>query len=261
MAPALTNRPVLAREVVRYGDPRASQLQTVIDDLIQQGRLVPGQLKPLIQLMGVGQVLVATDQAAGSRRPTPPRSPSRSAGTPATPTSTYGRTRFYGPPAGRGGIGARLPDVKRYAFPGRSSPGIVRVHPDQGATLIDGDASGIAELAAAGKLNPNRTLFYVGDTSSTLVAAEVHRGASLVFTDSNRRRVIEGNRLQDNLGPTLGANDPIPRDWPSYNLFPQRGRATRPVATYSGLSYLRAPPERGFSLLPEHRPTPRSTAT
>ena len=59
--PGDLERPVLVRDVLRYADPFASQLLATVDDLVQQGRLVRGQLLPLLRLMGVGQVLVATD--------------------------------------------------------------------------------------------------------------------------------------------------------------------------------------------------------
>ena len=61
VAPAIARRPLLIREVVRYAPRRASQLQAEVDDLVQQRRLVPGQLDPLLKLMGVGQVLVQSD--------------------------------------------------------------------------------------------------------------------------------------------------------------------------------------------------------
>ena len=61
VAPFLTPRRVTVRELARFADPHSSQLQTAIDDLVRQDRLVPGQLEPLLQLLGVGAVLVPTD--------------------------------------------------------------------------------------------------------------------------------------------------------------------------------------------------------
>ena len=240
--------------MVRYADPRTSQLQAAVDDLIQQGRLVPGQLIPLLRFFGVGQVLLSTDTAPGSGASAPltiARSLAGQLGN-GPPAQTYGRSRIFGPPQGRAGTSARLPDIERISVPG-DSPGIVRLQPSAGATILDGDGNGIAELAADGELDPNRALMYSGDTGDRQLAQSIRDGATLVITDSNRRRVIESNRLQDNLGPPVGPTDPLPREWPSYDLFPKSGSNEQTVALYSGLRYLRAPSERGFSLLPEHR--------
>ena len=61
VGPALSKRPLLIREIVPYADRRSSQFQEVVDDLVQQGRLVPGQLERLLRLTGAGSVLVPAD--------------------------------------------------------------------------------------------------------------------------------------------------------------------------------------------------------
>ena len=48
IGPPLERRPVAIREVVPYADQRSAQLQTAVDDLVQQDRLTPGQLGPLL---------------------------------------------------------------------------------------------------------------------------------------------------------------------------------------------------------------------
>ena len=60
--PALTDRPVATRFIVPFADLRAVDLQWTTDALVSQQRAVPGQLRPLLDLMGVGAV------AAGRRR-------------------------------------------------------------------------------------------------------------------------------------------------------------------------------------------------
>ena len=256
IAPAISKRPVLAREVVRYADDRASQLQAEIDDLVQQGRLVPGQLDPLFRLLGVGTTLVSSDYL-------PAQSGSidrASLGTVLSgqdgfdePAGTYGKRHLYVPAGGRGGRVAAYPDIARFAFPGRTGPGIVRIHPRGEATVMAGDAQGVAQLAAVGRLDPARALFYAGDLPGGRLRRLVRDRATLVFTDSNRRRVLETNQLRANRGPTVGPNDELPREFPAYTLFPG-GEAAQTVALYSGLRYLRAPLHRSFALFPEHRP-------
>ena len=44
-----------------YSDLHAVDLLTTVDDLVQQRRLVPGELRPLLNLMGVGAVITGAD--------------------------------------------------------------------------------------------------------------------------------------------------------------------------------------------------------
>ena len=255
VGPALSHRPLLIRELDRYADPRSAQLQVSADDLLQQGRLVPGQLDPLLRLMGVGQVLVAAD---GRRARDGALDPARVTGALSAqsgfdrPAARYGTERLVVPPPGWGGGSQVVPDLRRYLMPGGAGPGIVRVHPRAGELLLDGDADGIVELAANGALDPQRAVLYAADLSRRQIAKRVQEGATLAFSDSNRRRRVDRTQLTDNHGPTLGPDDPIPEEDPRYDPFPARGAASRTTAVYSGLRYLRGtpgppPPQRPYA--------------
>jgi arabinofuranan 3-O-arabinosyltransferase len=253
IAPALARRPVLVRELVPYASPEAAQLQATVDGLIQQGRLVPGQLDPLLALMAVGQVIVNTDllplpsgalDAAGVARAL--------RGQPGLtrPAATYGASRNFG---GSGQPPLRLPELRRYQASKKPRSGIVRIESRGGGTVLDGDANGTAELAADGRLSTAGPLFYSADLDRTHLQTQANTGATLVFTDSNRRRVMEPNLLRADVGPTLGADDPITAGWPSYHVFPHAGTAAETVARYSGVEYLRSALERGTPLNPAER--------
>ncbi|MFN8133586.1 MAG: alpha-(1-_3)-arabinofuranosyltransferase family protein [Solirubrobacteraceae bacterium] len=256
IAPAISRRPVLSRAVVRYADPAASELQGAVDDLIQQGRLVPGQLEPLLRLLGVGQVIATAD---GNPNQSGEAGQAEVASTLATgfaghpAAQSYGAVRTYLPEPGRGAIGVRVPDIARIPL-ARPGPGIVRVHSPVGGAVLDGDATGIADAAAVGSLDPKRVLFYAGDLAPAQVRAQIRSRAELVFTDSNRRQFLLGTRTDANLGPTLGPGDPIAGELPSYDLFPAKGPAAQTIAVYSGLRFIRAPASIAFALFPEHRP-------
>ena len=60
--PVLTDKPVAIRNAVGYADLRATDLLWTVDALVQQRRALPGQLDPLLDLMG------AQDGRAGRRR-------------------------------------------------------------------------------------------------------------------------------------------------------------------------------------------------
>ena len=57
--PALTRHPVATRWIVPFADLRSTELQWAIDELIGAGAPRPGQLAPLLDLMGVGDLVVA----------------------------------------------------------------------------------------------------------------------------------------------------------------------------------------------------------
>ena len=257
IAPSLTTRPVLVRETLRISDPRASQLQTAIDDLVQQDRLVPGQLEPLLGLLGVGAVLVPADgnlARDGALAPALVADSLRDQSEFKAPLATYGRSHIFLPPAGRGGPPISLPDIRRYAGPARA-PGVMRVQPVAGTTILDGDGNGIAELAAARLLDPRRALVYAADLNRRRVSSLVAGGARLVFTDSNQLQIVGPTSLTTDAGPTLEAGDPIAPDTPTYDVFPRAGVAAETVANYSGLAYLRSPGLRPQgSLLPQDGP-------
>ena len=257
IAPTISRRPVAIREIVPYADERSSQLQIAVDDLIQQGRLVPGQLAPLLRLIDVGQVLVAADGNRSRNGALDPvrveRAIAGQAGLSA-PRREYGQRRRYEPPPGRSGAAMRLPDIRRLAVTGTQSPGGVRLQPVAGATLLEGDAEGVTQLAALGLLEPRRALLYAGDVDDELRGELVASGARIVLSDSARRRTYTSPRLRANRGPTLGPDDPVSGDSPLFEPFPERGSAGRTVALYTGLRRIYAPAQPGFEQFPQYRP-------
>jgi arabinofuranan 3-O-arabinosyltransferase len=256
IAPSISRRPVLIRQATQYADARSSELLAAVDDLVQQARLVPGQLRPLLDLMAVGQVLVPADGLGAQSGEPDPATAARALDhtlPPARPTKKYGRSRAYVPQPGRGGSPVPLPDIRRYRL-SPPAPGIVRAEPTRGATVLDGDAGGITSLAAVGDLDIARPLFYAGDLPDRLLRDQVRGGATLVFTDSDRRGFTSGARTTANTSETLGPTDPIPPGLASYNLFPARGSPDQTVALYSGLRSLRTPLFEGLGLMPQYRP-------
>ncbi len=257
IAPGLSRKPVLIRQIVRSSPPLAAQLLESVDAQVQQGRLTPNQLPPLLQLMGVGRVLVPTDASADRNEALDPaRAAELLAAQPGfrQPVRTFGPMRTFRPPAGRGGRTVRLPEVRAYAAPQPADPRITRVHPDSGASIVDGDADGLVSMAAVGVLDPRLASFYSGDLDRQAVEAQLARQATLVFTDSNRRNFTLTSRIAARVGQPLSSSEKIAREFPSYDPFPSKGAAGRTVAVYRGIRALTAPATPGFSIFPEHRP-------
>jgi len=120
--------------------------------------------------------------------------------------------------------------------------------------VLEGDGDGIVEAAAhfAG-LDDRRALFHAGDLDDDALRDRARSGARIVFTDSNRRRNVSAGRITENRGATVGPEDALARDVPSYELF-DHGSADQTVAVNSGLRYLRSPSSPTFAYFPEQRP-------
>lgn len=256
VAPGLTRRPVVVRQAVRYGDQRGAQLLEEVDDSVQQARLVPDQLPPLLQLMGIGEVVVPTDafdsQSAGLDPVTVVRSLSRQPGF-EFPLARYGPSNTFTPPVGRGGPRLRLPELRRYAVLG--TPGIVHLDSRLNPTILDGGPGGVVDLAAHGGVVPGRALAYAADVPIAQLRAMVAAGARLVFTDSNQRRIVSSTTMRQDTGPTVTPDAPLPDAAARWDPFPRDGNLARTTAAYGGgLKSVTAPQPAGAPLYPAFRP-------
>jgi hypothetical protein len=257
VGPAISGRPLAIREIVPYADPHSSQLQVVVDDQLQQGRILPRQLAPLLRLMDVGQVVVASDsrrERSGAIDPSSlERALARQPGLGGR-SRGYGRVRTFQPPLGRSGLPVAVPQLYRRAVERPPSPGGVRVHPTAGATVMDGDAGGLVSLAALGLLDADRATLLAGDLDRANLRGAVAGGARLVFTDTSRKRAFISTRLRANRGYTIGPSDRIPPDSPKFDPFPELGDDARTVALYTGVRSISSPASGGFSQFPQFRP-------
>jgi hypothetical protein len=252
--PRLTSRPVAVRYETPYSDLHAVDLLTTVDDLVQQRRLVPGQLKPLLSLLGVGAVVTGADDDISRSGAIDPAAAagvlSEQLGS--KPSTSYGSvTRL---PAAAGDISGAvsLPEVRRYDTSG--GRGLVHVDPLGPATVVDGGAQGVGDLAAFGGLSAKAPIFYAGDLSTSALRAQAARGAQIVITDSNRRREFLPQSTQQNLGPTLAADQPLPTNAADINPFAKDGAAGQTVSVLEGARSIIAPTQAGELQFPEHAP-------
>ena len=151
--PALTGRPVATRFVVPYSDLRAIDLLWTVDGLVEEQRALPGQLRPLLSLMGAGAVVVPTDYDPLRSGSVPAADAARTLarGGLATPSRAYGPVRRARATASSLDAPMRLPELRRYDL--LRTPGMVRVEPRGPATVVDGSAGGVTSLAAFGALS------------------------------------------------------------------------------------------------------------
>jgi hypothetical protein len=239
--PALTDRPVAVRSATPYGDLHGTDLLWTTDALVQQERALPGQLRPLVRLLSAGAVVTGTDDDFHRSGATDP----------VAAAQTLAAQGFGQPAASYGPSALGLPEVRRYRV-GAARP-LVRVQSGRPSVIVDGSAQGVADLAAFGPL-PDGSLLYAGDLGAAQLRAAAARGAEVVVSDSNRRRVMVISRMRQNAGPTLGPGDPISEDAAVLNPFVERGTAGQTVALLHGARSIHAPFSPGYSQFAEHRP-------
>src|SRR5690606_10262998 len=136
-----------------------------------------------------------------------------------------------------------MPDVPRLALvPVTDSPNIVKTASAAHPVLLAGDGSGLVYASGAGLLTGHELVRYSGSMAAD--PDELRRelpGASLVLTDTNRRRGQRWGTIQDTFGETeMPGQEPLVDD-PSnqrIDIFdgagPEDGDATRTVALQEG---------------------------
>ena len=250
--PALSRRPVAERNIVPYADLRATDLLWTIDALVHQHRLVPGQLPPLLSLVGARAVVSGSDDDLHRSGAPPAADAARElASQLPRPTRGYGPVRPVPPSSDGLGAPVALPQVRRFDLP--AARGLVRVQPESRPLIVDGSAAGVAALAAFDALPVGRTLLYAADLSRPDVRRMAAQGADVVVSDSNRRRAFVGARIEQNTGPTLAAEQDVSADGLVFDPF-GRGASAQTVAVLRGARSLEAPYSPGRPQFPEHRP-------
>ena len=252
--PALSSRPVAVRNVVPYADLRAVDMLWTTDALLQQERLLPGQLTPLLRLLGAGALVAGSDDVRARSGAIAPAAAAELLATQAgfeRPARAYGAVRPFHGETGTLDPGRRLPQVARYDVP--SGPGIVRVQPVGPETLVDGSAATLAGLAAFGALDADLPLAYAADRTTAELRAAARAGAELVVGDGNRRRPAVASRTRQDAGATLAAAEELPPDAAILDPL-DAGTAAQTVAVHDGVRALRDDLLPGVAQFPEHRP-------
>ncbi|MFZ0217197.1 MAG: discoidin domain-containing protein, partial [Candidatus Dormiibacterota bacterium] len=250
--PALSRRPVAERSEVPYSDLRATDLLWTIDGLVHQQRLLPGQLPPLLSMIGVRSVVAGSDDdLARSDAPAPADAAAQLAAQPgfAAPARSYGPARRFAPTSP--GPAVKLSEVRRYDLP--SARGLVRIEPRAGPVVVDGSADALAGLAAFGALPSDRAVLYSGDLVPAQLRSELAGGGQLVISDSNRRAAFVSGALEQNIGPVLTPEQDVSADGFIFDPF-GRGADFETVASYAGVRTVQAPASPQVPQFPEHAP-------
>ena len=105
--PRLTSKPVAVRYETPYSDLHAVDLLTTVDDLVQQNRLVPGELTPLLRLIGARAVITGADDDISRSGALDPASAAQVLAGQGldTPSQSYGPVTHHAPAEGDIGPG------------------------------------------------------------------------------------------------------------------------------------------------------------
>lgn len=267
--PALLTRPFAQREQQEYGSLATQDILYAVDDPLQEGAFVPSGLAPMAALMSAGDVLVQNNLAY-ERYDTPMPQVIDDELEPTPPG--LGSPAGYGEPQPNVSLIPEVDEVSEALSPDNKweSPievypvddprKIVRTEPQAAPLVLDGDAEGIDYAADAGLLSGNPTILYAGSLDSTRgsMSQVAKTGATLVLTDTNRKRGFRWNSVAQNAGYTETAAQPKsndPTDEP-IDLFPDAPSDAQAVTVFEGVkSVLASDYGNDLQYLPEDRPS------
>jgi hypothetical protein len=247
ITPGLTNRPYVARETLPSGTPPSVNLLVALDHRLQDDTFEPDALASYARLANIGTVVLRSDLAY-ERFDTPrPRRLWQLLTAPVPPgldhpTSFGKRTRNQ--PSSivpaidsqQLAIPASTPDPPPVAlFNVKDAIPIVHSAPTTQPVLLDGDAEGIVDAAAAGIVDGRSLVLESGALSAKQLRQQLHENADVVLTDSNRRRnqsFFAG--VRDNNGYTERAGQDSSSSEFRLEPFPQSGDSTRTVVEQHG---------------------------
>lgn len=239
ITPGLMDRPFVSRELTPYGTPGSAALIRALDTRLQEGIFEPDSVAPIARLLGVGDVLLRSDlQYERFRTPRPRRTwaeftqPGTGLGTP----QTYGPAALEQPSVpftdevtlGTPPTAADAPSVAD--FPVTDPQSIVRAERANEPLVVDGDAEGLVDAAAAGVISGSGPILFGASLTPEQRAQALSSDADLLVSDSNRDRAERWGSLRENFGYTEGPGEqPLTKD-PTDNRLPVFGANGTPTS-------------------------------
>lgn len=197
IGPSLFHRPTIVRTAAADTSREGANLLAAVDRDLQQGTLDPDTLVTVARYLGVTSIVVRNDVAwetAGGADPeTVVDQVLRSRG--------LGAARSYGTPTEQTeGLAPLLSFTVQADVLG---PRIVEAGDD---IVVAGDGDAFQMLGSRGFLASGRPFRYAEGLSADAMARILTGGAQVVLTDTNRRREAVPQRLGEDHGPVLRAD-------------------------------------------------------
>ncbi len=246
--PAFLNRDFVTREQQIMGSIATADTLYAIDGPMQDGIANMNALAPMARLMSVGDVMVQYDENYEHYGVPQPQllalqllqtplglSDPMSFGSPrpnVSMVSTLNEQDLSVP----GNVTWPSP-VVTYTVPDPRPT--LRGESDTGAIVMEGDATGLNNLAGLGLLNTDSAIYYAGTLANdpARLSSLATQGAQLVVTDTNRKQAFRWDTLTANAGYTETPSDnPAKTDQSDspIELFPGTTDTSKTYATYVG---------------------------
>ncbi len=254
VTPGLMTRPYVAHELFQYGSAQSASLLDAFDTRFAEGDMDPRAIAPIARLMGAGDVVDRSDlqyERYRTARPVPVWDLLTHAPGLATPVP-FGSTspNVAGPTQPMVdevalGTDPNLPNPPKVASFSVDQPAdIVRTHPSSGSLLMAGNADGLVDVAPLGLLDGPQATFFAASyaTDPTGFAKIYDDDATLVVTDTNRKRAERWGTIREQTGYTERADEVAPYDPTDQRLevFPGQTSADQTVTEQRGGAILTA---------------------
>ena len=248
VTPGLMTRPYVAHELFQYGSAQSASLLDAFDTRFAEGDMDPRAIAPIARLMGAGDVVDRSDlqyERYRTARPVPmwqllTHAPGLATPVPfGLPTPNVAGPKQPMIDEVTLGTDPTLPNPPPVASFSVSDPqGIVRSHPASGSLLVAGDADGLVNVAALGLLDgPQATFLSASYADDPTGFAQVYdHDATLVVTDTNRKRAERWGTIREQTGYTEQADEVAPYDPTDQRLdvFPGETSADQTVTEQRG---------------------------
>ncbi len=269
----LTERSVLARELVPVGGAPGVMLLGALDRSFQEGWAEPGTLTTIARLFGASEVLVRNDLEYERYRTI---RPTRMWDLVTDPDSMLAPDATFGPRVPNRANPQRpmIDEIELGLDPAAEIPPQIAVFDvldggrpavsatsTSGGLVLDGDGEGIVAAAAAGLLDDLAGPLLLGaDVATDERFAELTpRGTAFVVTDTNRKRGERWYALRENVGATEPADRPAVLDDPSdarLTVVPDQPASAQTVVEWTGARNVWATAYGSpQTLVPEERPS------
>ncbi len=246
--PAFLTRDFVTREQQIMGSIATADTLYATDGPIQDGIANMNTIAPMARLMGAGDLMVEYDQNYEHYGvPQPQLLALQLLQTPLGLTDPIS----FGSPRPNVSMVSTLNEqdlsvpgnltwpspIVTYTVPDPRS--LLRGESDSGAVVMEGDATGLNNLAGLGLLNTDSAIYYAGTLAGDPARLEslASQGAQLVVTDTNRKQAFRWDTLTANTGYTeTPSDDPAKSDLSDspIELFPGTTDTSKTYATYVG---------------------------
>jgi acetyl esterase/lipase len=218
------------------------------DRRLQEGTYESQVTAPVMRYLGVGDIVVRNDLQTDRYNLVRPRQVWRDF---AAPQSGLGTPSTFGSKIPGAAVYPQV-DEQALAFPANEGdpppvavvpvtrPGsLVRAQSTEGTVLLAGDGDGLIDATASGLVDGSQVVRYSASMTPAQIRAAVRAGATIVVTDTNRKRGRRWSTVRDTMGYTEAAGEaPLVKDESDARLlvFPDSTDAAATVSQPRGVA-------------------------